>query len=757
MPRLIVEAPGGRKELVLTSRLVAGRADECEVVLDDHRCSRHHCEVVKEEGRWVLRDLGSSNGTFINGKRIEEQVLEDGDHIRIGAIKGEYTDRESDFSLQFISGEHVGTDFPLPSRRVTFGRKPSNDIRFDDIKISGVHLEIVQEGEHHVLRDLGSTNGTLLDGRKIDEVALTSGDKVMVGDSEFLYLDLRSDKQPSANGEEPAPTLKSSKLTAQGSSKRRVGGAVVLVALLGIVGAGVWFRFFYSSASSAPTSGRAVADAPPGTLLEGDWSFEDRAAVADLWNDLGETSFSAQRGPAASGSMALTAEPENDEVAIAVRSASSITPTQGMAVRGAWSVEGRCLASVAVRFLASADEEGRTTAPLTTVLAQSSGTGGEFVSFEGLASPPSWATAAEILVTARGSGAVRVDDLSATRAPKPGTDTKLGDLFLVDRGGSFGLEFHRAQFVELFSAWGSPREQEEGERLDLPPGTFAMTCRREGDTIYCRSGQDGPAPEALTAYVYPEVAVAGTTLLLKDNSARHSGSFDVQDVQAILLGSAAERMELSLDPPCRVSAVPRGDGLQLRLYAQESLTVKVRTDFSAEATEANRLLIEAQNHLRDDQLGAAWTKLQEIRRRLPYQQTTLNRVNALLVELRQTLDKSREHIVAEADVAQFLDSLERYRKVVDLADALLVQLEGAPELSEDLEQRTASMREHADSLAAQRREEEAQRLLRLVQFYESLEEEDRSQTAAELRKALLSSYADTEAARLASGNLEGNL
>jgi pSer/pThr/pTyr-binding forkhead associated (FHA) protein len=62
-----------------------GRAPENRIILADPQVSRHHAEVAMQGGRWVIRDLGSANGTYVNGQQITAlQVLENEDLIRIG-------------------------------------------------------------------------------------------------------------------------------------------------------------------------------------------------------------------------------------------------------------------------------------------------------------------------------------------------------------------------------------------------------------------------------------------------------------------------------------------------------------------------------------------------------------------------------------------------------------------------------------------------------------------------------------------------
>ncbi|MEI6971021.1 MAG: FHA domain-containing protein [bacterium] len=64
--------------------VIIGRVPECDVQLADDRVSRHHCEIRAWDDVFVVRDLGSHNGTLINGQRTEIAVLKDGDKIGIG-------------------------------------------------------------------------------------------------------------------------------------------------------------------------------------------------------------------------------------------------------------------------------------------------------------------------------------------------------------------------------------------------------------------------------------------------------------------------------------------------------------------------------------------------------------------------------------------------------------------------------------------------------------------------------------------------
>lgn len=76
----------GRRLVVGSQGATIGRSRECEVVVDDANVSRVHAELRPRGGAWVLSDLGSTNGTRLDGRRIERpEPLEPGDRIEVGA------------------------------------------------------------------------------------------------------------------------------------------------------------------------------------------------------------------------------------------------------------------------------------------------------------------------------------------------------------------------------------------------------------------------------------------------------------------------------------------------------------------------------------------------------------------------------------------------------------------------------------------------------------------------------------------------
>src|SRR5687768_1505798 len=73
---------------------VIGRDGEVEVALGDARSSRRHAAISLAHGYWVLQDLKSRNGTFVDGKRIERTILRDGTAFQIGATLLTFHEKE---------------------------------------------------------------------------------------------------------------------------------------------------------------------------------------------------------------------------------------------------------------------------------------------------------------------------------------------------------------------------------------------------------------------------------------------------------------------------------------------------------------------------------------------------------------------------------------------------------------------------------------------------------------------------------------
>ncbi|NMR21551.1 FHA domain-containing protein [Cellulomonas fimi] len=77
----------GARFLLDAPRTVAGRSVDADIFLDDVTVSRRHAEFVREGEDFVVRDIGSLNGTYINRTRIDQAILRAGDEVQIGKYR----------------------------------------------------------------------------------------------------------------------------------------------------------------------------------------------------------------------------------------------------------------------------------------------------------------------------------------------------------------------------------------------------------------------------------------------------------------------------------------------------------------------------------------------------------------------------------------------------------------------------------------------------------------------------------------------
>jgi Protein of unknown function (DUF3662)/Inner membrane component of T3SS, cytoplasmic domain len=88
---VVVHEDGGERTVALSSDSVTiGRLADCDVVLTDKGASRKHAQLRLRDGSWTITDLGSTNGTRLNGQTIQSRELSDGDKITIGTTVLEF-------------------------------------------------------------------------------------------------------------------------------------------------------------------------------------------------------------------------------------------------------------------------------------------------------------------------------------------------------------------------------------------------------------------------------------------------------------------------------------------------------------------------------------------------------------------------------------------------------------------------------------------------------------------------------------------
>lgn len=102
---------------------------------------------------------------------------------------------------------NVLQEYALDKERMTIGRRPTNDIHIDNLAISGQHAVIITIGEDSFLEDLGSTNGTLVNGKLTKKHVLQHGDVIEIGKFQLKYINEAAASAARASNEDFEKTM----------------------------------------------------------------------------------------------------------------------------------------------------------------------------------------------------------------------------------------------------------------------------------------------------------------------------------------------------------------------------------------------------------------------------------------------------------------------------------------------------------------------------------------------------------------------
>ncbi|WP_322496187.1 FHA domain-containing protein [Chloroflexus sp.] len=190
---LHVSEPGGERDVVLGAQSVTlGRAPDNDLVLQSRFVSGRHARIEPVGQGHRIVDVGSRNGLLFAGQRITERVLADGDVIRIGdPATGNFVSLiYRNAALATAEALRAApTKFPLDPNdpAITIGRVGC-DIILDNPQVSRFHAQLDRTPGGVVLRDMGSTNGTFVNGQRVTApVALKAGDVIQIGAFKLVY------------------------------------------------------------------------------------------------------------------------------------------------------------------------------------------------------------------------------------------------------------------------------------------------------------------------------------------------------------------------------------------------------------------------------------------------------------------------------------------------------------------------------------------------------------------------------------------
>jgi ABC-type multidrug transport system ATPase subunit/ABC-type multidrug transport system permease subunit len=181
---------GGERHVLMKEAFTIGRLPDNDLPIASDAVSRHQVRIEAAQGGYRVTDLGSRNGTLLNGERFrgESRWLANGDTLVIG---GE--------ALRFLVGEETRLGAPhaavsgtqviqLTKDQLTLGRDPSNDVILQDPNVSRFHAEVARlSGGRVAIRDLASRNGTRINGELVRTALLEPGSEVGIGPYRLVF------------------------------------------------------------------------------------------------------------------------------------------------------------------------------------------------------------------------------------------------------------------------------------------------------------------------------------------------------------------------------------------------------------------------------------------------------------------------------------------------------------------------------------------------------------------------------------------
>lgn len=185
-----------------------GRGKECYIIINDSKVSAIHATLYKRKERFYLEDTGSTNGTFVNGLKIEEnktQACYPGDVLQLGNMKVKLAELLEQNKIPFNRNEQnlktiierrkppeikTKLENSLKGTRVvqvkkdewTIGRAKNCNIVINDSSVSGQHATLSKLNGYFKVKDNNSKNGTFINGLKVGSDTCNTNDTLKFGE-----------------------------------------------------------------------------------------------------------------------------------------------------------------------------------------------------------------------------------------------------------------------------------------------------------------------------------------------------------------------------------------------------------------------------------------------------------------------------------------------------------------------------------------------------------------------------------------------
>lgn len=192
---LVIQDEGRTIETALGERpLTMGRAPDNDIVIASRFVSGRHARIEPAGVAHQIIDIGSTNGLLFEGRRLPANTphsLADGDVLRIGdPATGNFVTLtyRNPLAQKVQQAATVARSYRLDPTdpQITIGRE-GNEITLENPQVSRHHAVIDRVDGRHVLRDVGSTNGTFVNGRRITQHTLSRGDIIQIGAFKLVY------------------------------------------------------------------------------------------------------------------------------------------------------------------------------------------------------------------------------------------------------------------------------------------------------------------------------------------------------------------------------------------------------------------------------------------------------------------------------------------------------------------------------------------------------------------------------------------
>src|SRR5580693_3181941 len=194
-PVLVVKTQGTDQTLRGGSQYRVGRDPQSDIVVSDSRVSWKHAVLRADGNCWLLEDNGSTNGTFLGTRRVGRVEITQNCVLRLGhpddgPVMMLAVTRPTSVPAspgQSSVDRRPTTVMRAPTRRLRIGRAPSNDLVVPDLSVSRVHAELRNLGDgRYEIADLGSHNGTFVNGQRIDRpTTVSEQDLIGIGRATF--------------------------------------------------------------------------------------------------------------------------------------------------------------------------------------------------------------------------------------------------------------------------------------------------------------------------------------------------------------------------------------------------------------------------------------------------------------------------------------------------------------------------------------------------------------------------------------------